>query len=539
MDDVQPVPQREGAPLPDQSRQSCAWATWPLTLLMIGVWLAWRLIHLRFFDHVDLLGDEANYWECARRLALSYHYSGPGIAAVVAAMVAIFGDVEWGMRFPAAIAMALTALLAARMALSLSGDQRAGFFAALIFLLFPLTALWSLFITYDPLYIGCWLAATYSLWVIVRQHRRGVWPAGWWALLGLSLGIGFLLKYTIVLLVPGLFVYLILQRRTFRWDARFWGGIGLSLVVFTLAISPVLIWNQQEGWPTVTYLRGHMNTPTDTPPQRWNPEWVLGFVGAQIALVGPPAVLLIAAGIAAAWRRRRQEAALWDSHLLLLCSSGAIILFFLLATVMTRSQGNWALAGYPPLAVLIGLHAAAACRAGAWTPFLRRAWKWCLAFGLSAYIVTSWPALALQLPVVGPLVPADRLWGARDLAVQVGQLRAQVRAASGQEPLIIASNYAYASYVAFYLPDHPIVYAAPPYLGWRRSTYDFWDDTDMTDPALHGRPAILVGADPQAWHGAIMIGDIRTITLAPTSLFVGMNYQGVQPAVRAHGGHMR
>lgn len=533
------------SPPPDDHRivnpapQGYAWATWPLTLLMIGLWLAWRLIHLRFFHHADLIGDEANYWECARRLQLSYHFGGPGIAAVVAAAVALFGNVEWGMRFPAAIAMALTAVFVARLANRISGDARAGFFAALLLLLFPLAALWSVFITYDPLYVTCWMAATYSMWVIVRRHREGAWPWGWWAALGLSLGLGFLLKYTIVLLVLALVLYLIVQRRTIRWDARLWGGMALSLVIFALAISPVLIWNQQQGWPTLTYLRAHLNQPTDMPQRHWQPVWLLRWVGAQIGLVGAPALPLLVACIAAAWRRRRQDADLWDSQLLLLCSGLVIIAFFTLALVATPSEGNWAMAGYPPLAVLAGLYTAAACRAGAWPSFLRRVWKWCLGLAVVIYFATSWPTALARVPVVGPVVPLERFWGAHQLAEQVSRLRQQVRAETGLEPMIIADYYSVASQMAFYLPDHPSVYAAASYRGRRRNTYDFWEDTDMTDPSLRGRPAILLGADPDAWRRAILIGEIRTIALKPEAILVAYNYQGVQPAVRGHGGHRR
>ena len=522
-----------------QPPPACAWATWRLTLLMVALWLVWRLVNLRFFLQADLLGDEANYWECARRLQLSYHYSGPGIAAVVAAAKALFGDVEWGLRFPAPIAMAVTALLVGRMALRVSGDERAGFFSAALFLLFPLTALWSVLITYDPLYIACWLAATFALWLIVRAHRAGGFPLGWWAVLGLALGLGFLLKYTIVLLVPGLVLYLLLQRRTFRWDARLWVGLALSIIIFIAAIAPIWVWNQQEGWPTITYLRGHMNTPTDTAKRQWSPEWPLSYIGAQVALVGPPAAVLIATGFAAAWRRRRQDVEAWDTQLLLLCSAGVIILFFLAATAATRSEGNWALAGYPPLAVLAGLYTAQACRAGAWTPLVRRAWKWSLGFGVFAYLVTSCPIQMAQLPVIGRAMPLERFWGAHQMAAQVDELRQQVRAETGREPLIIAKTYLTASQMAFYLPDHPSVYCAASYLGWRRNTYDFWADTDMTAPALRGRPAILLGADPAAWRRAIVIGDIRTVTLQPKPIFIGYDYQGVQPAVQAHGGRIR
>lgn len=531
----QSIPVRDGVARPPLY----TWATWPATLLMVGLWFIARVVVLRWFCDIDLLGDEANYWECARRLELSYHYSGPGMAAVMAAAVALFGDVEWGIRLPAALATAVAALLAASFANRLSGDQRAGFFAALAFLLFPSSVIWSVIMTYDPLYTICWIGATYCAWLIVQRHRCGGFPAGWWALLGVSLGAGFLLKYTIVLLVPGILVYLLIQRRTIVWDKRMWLGIGLALIIFVLAISPVLIWNQQEGWPTIAYLRGHANKNADTPPVPFNPVWGIEFIGAQVGLMGPGAAVLVVAAIAWAWRRRRSDARTWDHRLLVACSGLAPIVFFTLNTLSAKSQGNWAVAAFACLAVLIGLHTARLGQTGPWPPLLRRSWGWIFGFGLFAYAIFLSPQTTARLPVIGPLVPLERLYGASELAAEVGKVREQVRSELGQEPLIIAKTYLPASQLAFYLPDHPTTYCAASYLGGRRTTYDFWDETDLTDPRLQGRPAILVGREPEAWRKALVLGEVKQVESVPVPIFVAWDYQGVQPEARHRGGSGR
>ncbi|MCA9296439.1 MAG: hypothetical protein KC983_07975, partial [Phycisphaerales bacterium] len=105
----------------------------------------------------------------------------------------------------------------------------------------------------------------------------------------------------------------------------------------------------------------------------------------------------------------------------------------------------------------------------------------------------------------GPLAQRlmSRFTGAAARAADIDHLRDALRADTGVEPAIISSSYQDAGLLAFYLPDHPHTYSARHQLGGRRSAYDFFPDTHLDDPALLGRPAILVGESLGRWANAL------------------------------------
>jgi hypothetical protein len=127
----------------------------------------------------------------------------------------------------------------------------------------------------------------------------------------------------------------------------------------------------------------------------------------------------------------------------------------------------------------------------------------------------------------------ERVAGARAQAQAVEAARADLQQQTGREPFVIAANYATAGLMAFYLPDHPPVGCASALKpGGRKSAYDFFADTDLSDPQRWGRPVVLVGWGGSAawWHDALILTDV---TAAPATrqdvnktIFIGTDYAG-------------
>ncbi len=59
--------------------------------------------------------------------------------------------------------------------------------------------------------------------------------------------------------------------------------------------------------------------------------------------------------------------------------------------------------------------------------------------------------------------------------------------------IVVTRHYMAAGLYSFYLRDHPAVFTAGKYLGKRSTNFDHWPDTELSDPALHGRTLILDG----------------------------------------------
>lgn len=533
-------------------------ATW---LLLLAVTAA-RIIYLIAMCPIELAGDEAQYWDWSRRLDLSYYSKGPGIAWLIAVSTSLFGATEWSVRLPAVFCGTLTALLLAWWARRLArgvaaGDERtaarAGFFAAALFMLPPVYQATSLLMTIDGPYVMCWVAAGVCAWRALEPDAR--LPIIWWALFGLALGVGFLFKYTILFLLVGLMLFIVIDRPRI---ARLGRGMALAGAVFAIAALPVLIWNWRMGWPTVAHLLGHLGAKGGdradlaAEPWRYDPMWTIEMIGAQLGFVGPALVLL---GVAAArWISAQGEAmrSARRAGLFVACASAPVILFYFLLTFAFEGEANWPIAGY---ALLL---APAACVLAAeldryrtmvseWMAlperpkrgFLRRKpealvqvlWHWSLGYGIVVSLgLVLLPAVA-RLPVIGRLVPMHRFSGWRETAAEVDRWREELREnnpTSVGAPIVIAHRYDAASRLAFYLRDRPPVFSAASFMGDRKSSYDYFTDTDLRRPDLHGRSAVLVGAGREAWAGAFRFNRIETQPPGANGrvLHLGIEYGG-------------
>lgn len=551
------------------------WSARHVWLLVLGVTLV-RVIYLIWLCPIELAGDEAQYWDWSRRLDWSYYSKGPGIAWTIGASTALFGPAEWAIRLPAVLAGACGALaLAALTRRASGGDHRAALVAAGAFLLVPVYQATGLLMTIDGPYVACWIGACVAAWGAMVERRN----LSWWAMLGALLGIGFLYKYTILLLIPGLIVFAWLharareskpETRNPKPDGRAKpispaAGALLALIVFAFCASPVFIWNAQQGWPTVAHLLGHAGAAGgDRPdlaakPWVYEPKWTLEMIGAQIGIVGP----LIGLMALALWRgvRRGAEPMLRRAALFALAAGGPVLAFYFVLTFAFEGEANWPIAGYAPLLVPTAMLVAreldryrAMVREWLDDParpkrgFLRRKpetlvqvlWHWSIVYGVVAGVGMMLIVHAARLPIVGVLVPVHRFSGWRATGELIGaELERLRRESPGSEPIVIARRYDGASRAAYYTPGQPAVFSAASFMGDRKSSYDYFPDTNLRDPALLGRRAVLVGAEPGAWRDAFNFRSTIPID-PPTSgpgagaragaLFLGVEYGGpVQP----------
>lgn len=503
------------------------WATWRTA---IGLAIAIALVRLAFLMLVspyELVADEAQYWDWSRHLDLSYYTKGPGVAWTIAASTSILGNEEWAIRTPAVLSSLVTMLAVAGLTWSISDrSQRAACLAALAYCFVPAYHGTSVLMTIDAPYIAAWILAAWAAWSAL--DRRSI---GRWALFGALVGIGFLYKYTILLLPIGVLVATVAQP---RWRSRTTVvGLALALLTFVVVASPVIIWNARNDWPTIAHLLGHLGLrggdmiAEASAPWRYDPMWTLEFVGSQLLLIGPMlAVMLI--GARATLREAPDSRARRGAAFCIWCAA-PILVFYLLVTLLSDAEGNWPIAGYTTLIVPGAILAArelpryrtmvAQWRADPSRPrrgILRRqpetpfqiAWHTSAGFGIVTFVGLMLIGPVSRVPGIGPLVPLGRFTGFGDYAQRVHD-RAIVpaRALGRGEPIVITQEYGLTAMLAYYLPDRPVVFSAAHALGGRRSSYDYFPQTDLHDPALAGRPAILVGANPVHWTRALRISE--------------------------------
>lgn len=507
-----------------QDRAPLAWATRRNALILVGAVALARLLFLVFLSPYELAGDEAHYWDWSRRLALSYHTKGPGIAWLIALATSLLGNEEWAIRAPAVLCSALGALATGRLAMACAGgDERAAFLGAAGWLCIPAYHATSMLMTIDAPYILCWILSCLLAWHAARRCARGQPPHLHFALLGIALGVGFLFKYTILLLLPGFAITLLVQRHALRFSRPALLGTLVCTLLFLITISPVIIWNHLHGWPTITHLLGHLGMGTGAHAEKAGPAfstlWPLQFIGAQLALTGPMIALMALAAL-----RPRNLAP--GARAFLISCAAPILLFYLAVAFRIEAEGNWPIAGYTTLIALAAARGAVtlpeyARRLRAWRAkpsprpregLLRRKpetpdqvlWHWSAGFGLATGVALLLLAPLDRAPLLADIIPLHRISGHQQRAALVHDARRELARATGEEPIVIASRYDRASLLAYYLPDRPVVYSAASHFGDRRSSYDHFPDTDLADSDLIDRapPAVLVGGSRRSWSRA-------------------------------------
>ena len=440
---------------------------------------------------LDLVQDEAQYWDWSRRLQLSYYSKGPLIAWIIRASTALLGDTELGVRFGAILGTFVVQLLLYGGVGILMQRPRLALITLFIVNTMPLFLVSGILMTTDNPLLVCWLAALFCLHAAVVRPGAG-WP---WGGLALAMTFGILAKYT-MLGVAGIAVLhaAILWRQGLLPEGHC-KKLAMALSVgILLGFLPIVVWNAQNDWASFRHvgrLAGVVPAPGESPPFiRFDrlPE----YVGGQLGLVYPwwLAFMLYGGGVAAMCCLRRvdrssQEDQRETAQAALFCAGfWPIFLFFLLWSLHTRIYANWSGMGYASGVVLaawgvdrllekyrtaIDTWGGSALSAPIpWTRKLLPVWA-----GISLVLVL---ALYMQESVSRVLSeelnPSIRLKGWEDLGRRVGELRDSLP--NPEKVFFFSDQYDVTAQLAFYVPGRPVAYCVD--FGRRLSQYDFWPD---------------------------------------------------------------
>jgi 4-amino-4-deoxy-L-arabinose transferase-like glycosyltransferase len=463
---------------------------------------------------VDLAPDEAHYWDWSRHLDWSYYSKGPLVAWLIRASCDLAGP--WAVehtgtlmpavRLPAILCGALLLVSLYILTVQVTGRDRLALGLVGLALTVPVISVGSSLMTIDAPYTCCWG------WALVLAHRAVFRGSGWaWPLAGLVVGLGILAKYTMVLFLPSLGLFLLTAPEQRRLLPR--PGFWVLCAVAVLACFPIMIWNAQHDWVTVKHvlaLAGLANAepkPVD-PADAAGIQWLgpLVFIGGQFALMLGYWFVVWAAAMVRHNPLTEENAGL---RYLWWMSAPMFGTFLLFGFKTGGGELNWPVTAYLSGSVLGAFWLAG--QLNALQPWRRRL-SWVLlstvaALGMTATLFMHYSGSLhslLERYVVGPSTPNNlfplrkvdptcRLRGWRALAAEVDRVRQQLAAEEGVEPVLAAGGWSLAGELGFYCADHPTVYSVGLLNGDRHSQYDLWPGP-VTDPGPYlGRTFLVVG----------------------------------------------
>lgn len=414
-----------------------------VALLILGVLTVFRLWYCTY---PDIIEDEAYYWLWSNHLDASYYSKGPGIAWTIALGTAIFGDNAFGIRWISVLLSAGTGwqlfLLARRLF-----DERTAVTCLAVACVVPLLAIGSVLMTIDPLSVFFWVwAANLFCDALARDRWRD------WALLGFSVGCGFLAKYVNAIELLGFLAFLIWSpehRRHLRNPKAL-----AALAVFALCTVPVFWWNAHHGWITATHLkeRGALQKKFSIRPGEF-----LQFVEMQAVVISPLLFIGVLISIGATlWKRDKSDAEKLALSLLL-----PIFGFYSVLALNDNGEANWTATGYVGALVLL---------AADWRQRWQRAprWRWAVVAALALAAVESaalHETAPLNLPVKSD--PLNRVRGWDGFGREVEALRQRYK-----PDILIGNRYQTAALMAWYLPGHPQTFV--PNADHIQNQFSFW-----------------------------------------------------------------
>ena len=247
---------------------------------MLYIAIADFVFHMLIANNYGYFRDELYYVVAGQRLAFGYVDFPPVIALLAALMGFIAGDSLVSIHIIPALAGAAIVFVSAMIAKELGGGKRAQILTAVAALFSASFAVSSIF-SMDVLDMLWWTVLAYLLVRIIKSENR---DPKLWILFGLVAGIGLLTKLTIAFFLLALLIAFVLSsKRTYLKSPWLWLGVLIAFVI----LSPYVIWNYLNGWPTVDFFIHHGGLNGGGPVSFLVYQVLIaGILGFPLALIG-------------------------------------------------------------------------------------------------------------------------------------------------------------------------------------------------------------------------------------------------------------
>ncbi len=194
---------------------------------------AFRAVGPLDFDEAEFQKTPLEWWDpnIPSWTKLSFHDHPPLVFWIQHLFMRIFGENTFAFRLPSALLGIFSIYLLYLIGRQLF-SQNVGLLAAAIFA-----------VTVNHVFISrVGLQESYVLFFVlltVYFFLKALQEDKYLILTGLSLGLGLLTKYTTFIVVPIILTYLLIYRRDYFKNKKFWFGLVIALLIF----SPVIIYN--------------------------------------------------------------------------------------------------------------------------------------------------------------------------------------------------------------------------------------------------------------------------------------------------------
>lgn len=425
---------------------------------------------------LDLVQDEAQYWDWSRRLQLSYYSKGPLIAWVIAFWTSIAGDTELGVRLGSimhgAVAQGLLYLGMAH----LFRRPQLGLLTLVVANTTPLFLAAGILSTTDSPLLVCWLICMLALHEATRRPRA-VLP---YALLAICMALGVLAKYMMLAAAGMALVHMaLLARHKLLPQGMAWRALCAMAAGALVGMVPIVAWNMANDWVSFRHVATLAGVSGKAAQSFLQPARLPEHLGGQIGIVTPWWLAFMLWGGWRALRMAWQGNIPHDDPASTLERSEAIRQAALLAaffwplwgsitlwSLHTRIYPNWPGMSYAA-GIMLGAWALERLLSGWGSLRARKLVPLWLTLGIALFALAH---VQNMLPLPPKYNPATRLKGWADLGEKLDELR--LAQPDPQKVFYFSDAYDITAELAFYAPGKPYTYCVD--FGRRMSQYDIW-----------------------------------------------------------------
>ncbi len=256
--------------------------------LLLYLALADFIGHMLVAGNYGYFRDELYYIVSGQHLQLGYVDFPPLIAYIAAVLYPLTHDSLVSIHVVPALAGSALVFLTGLVAREMGGGRVAQFLAALGVLVSAQLAFASIF-SMDIIDALWWTLISYLVVRMIKYKSERVW-----LLVGLVAGIGLMTKLTIAFFLLAIVIALFVSSRRVVLNRWFIPALFIAAAI----VSPYVIWNAMNGWPTVDFYIGHGGLNGSGP---------VDFVTTQLLIFNPVNLPLVVAGLLFYFRKQGRE----------------------------------------------------------------------------------------------------------------------------------------------------------------------------------------------------------------------------------------
>jgi len=338
------------------------------------VLIFYTLFNIVTNQFIKFYSDETYYWMWSKKLDFSY-FDHPPMIAYLIKLTTFFGDDPLFVRLGAALLVSASAYLLYALAKKMF-DEKTALYTFYIFISSFIVIVASTLIAPDIPLMFFTTLLLYSGYIYLFEEKKN-----YALLVGFSAGAMLLSKYTGILIIFTLVMFVLLYRRELLKDKYLYYAVFIALVVF----SPVLYWNYVNDFISFKFQLSHGLAEEKV----FHAKDFIKFTSAQLILFHPLYLLPLLFFIV------RDKERFESKKVYLLLPFLFTLLFFSYNSAFKHANAQWAAPAYISASILLGYYMAQ----GGYKKLL-----------ISALLLSSFVLVAIKTPLgTNYLKPVQKL----------------------------------------------------------------------------------------------------------------------------------